>query len=67
MALCLSERQLAGKKAAWRVHGGVFAGTIQAFVPAEAAEEFRALMDGVFGEGSCIILRIRNEGAIRIL
>ena len=67
LALCVAEGFLADKKAAWRVHGGGFAGTIQAFVPADAAEQFRALMDGVFGEGSCIILRIRTEGAIRIL
>jgi galactokinase len=67
LALCLSERLLANKKAAWRVHGGGFAGTIQSFVPADIAEDYRALMDSVFGEGACIILRIRNEGAIRIL
>ena len=67
LALCVAEGFLADKKAAWRVHGGGFAGTIQAFVPAENAEEFRALMDSVFGEGACIILRIRGEGAIRIL
>ncbi len=67
LALCVAEGFLADKKAAWRVHGGGFAGTIQAFVPAESAEEFRALMDSVFGEGACIILRIRGEGAIRIL
>ena len=67
LALCVAEGFLADKKAAWRVHGGGFAGTIQSFVPAASAEDFRALMDSVFGEGACIILRIRNEGAIRIL
>ena len=67
LALCVAEGFLADKKAAWRVHGGGFAGTIQAFVPTDVAEDFRALMDSVFGEGACIILRIRNEGAIRIL
>ena len=67
LALCLAENALEGKKAAWRVHGGGFAGTIQAFVPSEATEEFRRVMDGVFGEGKCIVLRIRRDGAVRIL
>ena len=67
LALCVAEGFLADKKAAWRVHGGGFAGTIQSFVPAQYAEEFRTLMDSVFGEGACIILRIRSRGAIRIL
>ena len=66
LALCLAEGYLSGKKAAWRVHGGGFAGTIQAFVPAAEVEGFRSLMDGVFGEGKCIVLRIRPEGAVRI-
>ena len=66
LALCLAEKYLSGKKAAWRVHGGGFAGTIQAFVPMAEVEGFRALMDGVFGEGKCIVLRIRPEGAVRI-
>ena len=66
LALCLAEGYLSDKKAAWRVHGGGFAGTIQAFVPTEAVEGFRELMDGVFGEGKCIVLRIRPEGAVKI-
>ena len=66
MALCLAEGYLSDKKAAWRVHGGGFAGTIQSFVPAEAVEGYRTLMDGVFGEGKCIVLRIRPVGAIRV-
>ena len=47
-----------------RVHGGGFAGTIQAFVPTSEVEGFRTLMDGVFGEGNCIALRIRPVGAV---
>ena len=66
LALCLAEKYLAGKKAAYRVHGGGFAGTIQAYVPMSDVEGFKALMDGVFGEGKCIVLRIRPEGAVRI-
>ena len=49
-----------------RVHGGGFAGTIQAFVPAEAVPEFRAVMDAAFGEGRCMVLRVRPEGALRV-
>lgn len=67
LALAVAEEFLADKKAAWRVHGGGFAGTVQAFVPTTEAEAFRAHMDGVFGEGACIVLRIRGEGAIRLL
>ena len=66
LALCLAERVLSGKRAAWRVHGGGFAGTIQAFVPAEAVPEFRAVMDAAFGEGRCMVLRVRPEGALRV-
>ena len=66
LALCLAENYLAGKKAAWRVHGGGFAGTIQSFVPTSEVEGYRALMDSVFGEGKCIVLRIRPVGAVKI-
>ena len=66
LALCLAEGYLADKRAAYRVHGGGFAGTIQAYVPMADVDGFRALMDGVFGEGKCIVLRIRPEGAVRI-
>lgn len=67
LALCLAEQYLAGKKAAFRVHGGGFAGTIQAYVPAEDVEGFRSLMDASFGEGACVVLRIRPRGAVRML
>ncbi len=63
LALCLAERYLQDKKAAWRVHGGGFAGTVQAFVPTAHTEAFRSTMDAVFGEGACMVLRIRPEGA----
>ena len=66
LALCLAERVLGGKKAAWRVHGGGFAGTIQAFVPSEDVETFRTTMDAAFGEGRCMVLRIRPVGAVKI-
>lgn len=66
LALCLAERVLSGKRAAWRVHGGGFAGTIQAFIPTEDVAEFRAVMDAAFGEGRCMVLRVRPEGALRV-
>ena len=66
LALCLAEQVLAGKRAAWRVHGGGFAGAIQAFVPTELVEEFRAAMDGAFGAGACLPLHIRQVGACKI-
>ncbi len=66
LALCLTENKLSGTGAAWRVHGGGFAGTIQAFVPTEIAEDYRAYIDGVFGEGSCYILSVRLAGATRL-
>ena len=67
LALNLAERYLADKGGAWRVHGGGFAGTIQAYVPAAAVEGYREIMDAVFGEGACIPLCIRPLGAIRIV
>ena len=66
LALCLAEGMLTGERAAWRVHGGGFAGTIQAFVPTEKVEEFRRGMDAAFGEGRCMVLRIRPVGAVKI-
>ena len=66
LALCLTEQKLAGTGAAWRVHGGGFAGTIQAFVPTPLAEEYREYMDSVFGDGACHILSVRLAGAIKL-
>ncbi len=66
LALCLAERTLAGKRAAWRVHGGGFAGTVQAFVPDAAVESFQSAMDNAFGAGSCMVLRIRPVGAVKV-
>lgn len=65
-ALAITDNYLSNKKAAWRVHGGGFAGTVQAFVPMENVNEYRAIMDSVFGEGACMELRIRSAGAIKI-
>ena len=66
LALAVTEGLLQGKGCAWRVHGGGFAGTIQAFVKTEYAEEYRAVMDSVFGEGAVMMLSVRPEGATEI-
>ena len=66
LALCLSERLLADKKAAWRVHGGGFAGTIQAFVPSLDVVAYREAMNAAFGTGACMVLRIRPVGAVKL-
>lgn len=66
LALCLSEQLLADQKAAWRVHGGGFAGTIQAFVPSAYVNAYKKAMDAALGEGSCMVLRIRPVGAVKI-
>ena len=61
VALMTAEKLLGGRGVC-RVHGGGFAGTIQAFVPEEAAEAFRRGMDAVLGEGRCKVLMIRPVG-----
>ncbi len=66
LALEMTKRALTGKKAAWRVHGGGFAGTIQAFVPNSEVEAYKAYIEKVFGDGNCHILMVRREGAIRV-
>jgi galactokinase len=55
-------RELLGGRGAIRVHGGGFAGTIQAFVPEEKLEEFRIGMEALLGPGMCHCLRIRPQG-----
>lgn len=59
-------KSILGRNGAVRVHGGGFAGTIQAFVPAEKVNEYSQEMNRIFGDGSCYILRIRPVGGIEI-
>lgn len=66
LGLALCERLLAGT-GAWRVHGGGFAGTVQAFVPNGMVPRFQETINGVFGPGSCHILNIRPVGGIQLL
>jgi galactokinase len=65
LALALSEMILKGH-GAWRVHGGGFAGTIQAFVPQELLPKYISTLEHVFGAGSCKKLFIRNTGSSKI-
>ncbi len=67
LALAVSEQLLLGKKAAWRVHGGGFAGTIQAFVPISESTNYKTEIEKVFGKNNCIALRIRNNGAVKVI
>ncbi len=69
LALAVTEHALkdAARPAAWRLHGGGFAGTIQAFVPNENVSAYKAVMDGVFGADACAVLRVRREGAAKVL
>lgn len=66
VALAMTREMLEGK-GAWRVHGGGFAGTIQAFVPNEMLEEYKATIEGVFGEGNCHVLIIRPVGGTQVI
>ena len=65
LALALCEELLQGS-GAFRVHGGGFAGTVQAFVPNEKLESFRKGIDAVLGDGACLVLQIRPEGGIEL-
>ena len=76
LALALTKNFLIGKNSkdvfdgsyqgACRVHGGGFAGTIQAYLPASYLDEYRSLMEGVFGKGTLTVLKIRSRGAVEL-
>jgi galactokinase len=66
LALALSDLVLKGQ-GAWRVHGGGFAGTIQAFVPEKLLKKYISTLEHVFGKGACHNLFIRQKGADRII
>ncbi|MFW6309631.1 MAG: galactokinase [Prolixibacteraceae bacterium] len=65
LALALSEMVLKDS-GAWRVHGGGFGGTIQAFVPQDKLDEYVKTLEHVYGEGSCHKLFIRNQGSVKL-
>ncbi len=66
LALAMSEEILKGR-GAWRVHGGGFAGTIQAFVPNDMLDEYKSTIESVFGKGSCYVLIIRPVGGTLVI
>lgn len=63
VCLALAKRLLNGRGAV-RIHGGGFAGTVQAYVPVELLAAFKEEIEKAFGEGKCHVLSIRNEGAV---
>ena len=63
VSLAIAEKLLGGRGAC-RVHGGGFAGTIQAFVPNDMLEDFRAGMEAALGAGSCHVMVIRKAGGV---
>ena len=65
LALALSEMVLKGS-GAWRVHGGGFGGTIQAFVPQEKLDEYVKTLEHVYGKGACHKLFIRAKGSVKL-
>ena len=65
-ALALAKHLLGGHGAC-RVHGGGFAGTIQAYVPETLLQRYHTAMERVFGPGSCYVLRLREQGARQVL
>ena len=66
-ALALSQSILAGSGGAWRMQGGGFAGTIQAFVPDALVGRYCAAMKSIFGPGCCYLLCLREQGAMQVL
>ena len=63
LALCDS---ILGERGAFRVHGGGFGGTVQAFVPDDMLQEFRQKVEAVFGPGSCHVMKIRSKGFMKV-
>ena len=65
IALGLCEHYLQGR-GAYRVHGGGFAGPVQAFVPYDILDQFKTGIDAALGEGACHILSIRPQGGVEM-
>ncbi len=65
VALALCEHYLQGR-GAYRVHGGGFAGTVQAFVPVDILEQFKVGIEAALGMGACHVLSIRPEGGVEV-
>jgi galactokinase len=68
LAVALNAAEYAlGGKGACRVHGGGFAGTVQAFVPHEMLKLFKFNMERIFGTGSCYVLSVREHGCVEVI
>lgn len=67
LALAISEIALANGSGVSRVHGGGFAGTIQALVKNEDVASYQEKMDAVFGKKACSVLKIRKYGGIQVI
>ncbi len=65
LALALTKKYL-GSRGACRVHGGGFAGTIQCYIPDDMLDGYRAMIEAVFGEESCVVLKIRPVGGYEL-
>ena len=66
IALAVSD-VIIGDEGASRIHGGGFAGTIQAFVPNKLMNEYKETMDDIFGDNSCQVMKIRKYGGINVM
>ena len=66
LALAVSEAVLTDNGVC-RVHGGGFAGTIQAFVKNEVVKEYQGYMNQIYGAGSCSVFKIRNYGGLLVI
>ena len=54
-------KQILGDDAIVRVHGGGFAGTIQAYVPIDKILDFSHYLESVFGMGSVTVIAVRER------
>ena len=66
VALAMSDLYL-GTHGVSRVHGGGFAGTIQAFVEDQYVSYYKEKMEAIFGEDNCHVLKIRKSGGKKVL
>ncbi len=65
LALAVTKRFLNGRGAC-RVHGGGFAGTIQCYIPNAMFDDYKAMIESIFGEGSCLKLYVRPVGGYEL-
>ncbi len=65
LALALTKQFLNGR-GAYRVHGGGFAGTIQCYIPNKMFEDYKNMIESVFGENSCVPLFVRPVGGYEL-